>query len=152
MFDVRRREFITLLGGAAAAWPVMSFAQTNNIRRVAVFMPWAEDDIEIRPRVVAVRAGLRELGWVEGTNIELVGTSKNCSRCRSLTASERTLMNRNGNEAESFAGNFVVCGEYGLFFEVPSSILPLIISPIRRSFFASSTVVFCLHPRQHLPH
>jgi putative ABC transport system substrate-binding protein len=37
-----------------------------------LFIPWAEDDIEIRPRVVAVRAGLRELGWVEGTNIELV--------------------------------------------------------------------------------
>jgi putative tryptophan/tyrosine transport system substrate-binding protein len=68
---MRRRDFIALVGGAAV-WPAVSFAQTNSIRRLAVFMPCAETDLEIRPRVAALRAGLRELGWIEGTNIELV--------------------------------------------------------------------------------
>ena len=69
---MRRREFITFLGGAATLWPLAARAQQpDRIRRIALLMPWAESDPEIHPRVAALREGLRELGWTEGHNIEL---------------------------------------------------------------------------------
>jgi putative tryptophan/tyrosine transport system substrate-binding protein len=67
---VRRREFITLLGGAAAAWPLTARAQqTGSLRRVGVLMNISENDPEGSARVGAFKQGLRELGWIEGRNI-----------------------------------------------------------------------------------
>ena len=68
---MRRREFITLLGGAAA-WPLSARAQQpGRIRRVGVLMNLAEDDPDSKPRLVAFRQGLEKLGWTEGRNIHL---------------------------------------------------------------------------------
>jgi putative tryptophan/tyrosine transport system substrate-binding protein len=64
-----RREFITLLGGAAAAWPVAASAQPEPLRRIAIFMDLAEQDQEGQTRVAAFRKGLQDLGWAEGRNV-----------------------------------------------------------------------------------
>ena len=69
---MRRREFITLLGGAAAAWPLAARAQqSNRLRVVGVLLAMAPDDPEAQLRVKAFEAGLRELGWTEGRNLRL---------------------------------------------------------------------------------
>jgi putative ABC transport system substrate-binding protein len=68
--DLRRRKFITVLGGAAAAWPLAARAQ-QGVRRIGVLMGIGENDPEAKPRAEALRNGLRELGWTEGRNIEL---------------------------------------------------------------------------------
>jgi ABC-type uncharacterized transport system substrate-binding protein len=67
-----RREFITLLGGAAAAWPLAARAQqTEQMRRLAVLMAHAESDPEGQANVAAFREGLRKLGWMEGRNLRI---------------------------------------------------------------------------------
>jgi putative ABC transport system substrate-binding protein len=69
---VRRREFITLLGGGAAAWPVAARAQQpERVRRIGVFMPLAADDPIGQARIAALREGLEKLGWTEGRNIRI---------------------------------------------------------------------------------
>jgi putative tryptophan/tyrosine transport system substrate-binding protein len=69
---VKRRELITLLGGAAVAWPLSARAQQpDRIRRVGVLMGLAEDDPDSKARLVAFRPGLEKLGWSEGRNIHL---------------------------------------------------------------------------------
>ncbi len=66
---MRRREFITLLGGAAA-WPLAARAQqTNQMRRVGLLVNAAESDLEKQSEIGAFRAGLEALGWSEGRNI-----------------------------------------------------------------------------------
>jgi putative ABC transport system substrate-binding protein len=66
-----RREFITLLG-AAAAWPLAARAQlTERVRRVGVLVPQGEDDPEQRAWVSAFVTRLEELGWKSGENIQL---------------------------------------------------------------------------------
>jgi putative ABC transport system substrate-binding protein len=71
MFDWKRREFITLLGGAAA-WPLAARAQqTERMRRLAVLMAHAESDPEGQANVAAFREGLRKLGWMEGRNLRI---------------------------------------------------------------------------------
>jgi ABC-type uncharacterized transport system substrate-binding protein len=73
MSDMRRRQFITLLGGAAAAWPLAARAQRidRTMRRVGVLMPFAPDDPEARMRVAALEQGLRDLGWVDSRNLHI---------------------------------------------------------------------------------
>jgi putative ABC transport system substrate-binding protein len=72
MFDMRRRDFVTLVCGAAMAWPLAARAQqTEWMRRVGVLMPYAENDSETSPRVTALREGLLQLGWTEGRNVRL---------------------------------------------------------------------------------
>jgi putative tryptophan/tyrosine transport system substrate-binding protein len=72
MLDMRRREFVSLLGGAAA-WPLAASAQqTTQIRRVGVLMGIAENDPGAPGRIVSIERPLRELGWVLGRNIELL--------------------------------------------------------------------------------
>jgi putative ABC transport system substrate-binding protein len=69
---MRRREVITLLCGAAAAWPLAARGQQGGrIRRVAVLMSQAEGDREAKDREAALRDGLRKLGWVEGGNMRM---------------------------------------------------------------------------------
>jgi len=70
---MKRREFITLLGGAAAAaWPAAAWAQqSERMRRIGVLHGFAESDPQAASRVVAIQRGLRELGWMEGRNIRL---------------------------------------------------------------------------------
>ena len=69
---MNRREFITLLGGAAAAWPHVARAQQpERVRRIGVFMPLAADDPIGQARIAALRKGLEKLGWTEGRNIRI---------------------------------------------------------------------------------
>jgi putative ABC transport system substrate-binding protein len=66
---MRRREFITLLGGAAV-WPLAARAQQlGQMRRVGIFMDLAESDVEGQARVGAFKKGLQDLGWTEGRNV-----------------------------------------------------------------------------------
>jgi putative ABC transport system substrate-binding protein len=67
-----RRSFLTLLGGAAAAWPRVARAQQDGrVRRVGVLMPYAEVDPEAQARFQAFRQGLADLGLVDGRNLRL---------------------------------------------------------------------------------
>jgi putative tryptophan/tyrosine transport system substrate-binding protein len=67
---VKRREFFTLFGGAAA-WPLAARAQqSEGVRRVGIFMDLSEQDAEGQTRVAAFRKGLQDLGWTEGRNIK----------------------------------------------------------------------------------
>ena len=69
---MRRREFIALLGGAAATWPLTTHAQQpNRVRRVSVLLGFAENDTETKSRVKAFQQGLRDLGWSEPRNIQI---------------------------------------------------------------------------------
>jgi putative ABC transport system substrate-binding protein len=65
---MRRREFITLLG-AAAAWPLVAHAQTSRVRQIGVLMSGSDNDADMRAEVLALQNGLHEAGWIEGHNI-----------------------------------------------------------------------------------
>jgi putative ABC transport system substrate-binding protein len=69
---MRRRDFIKVITGSAAAWPLALRAQqTERMRRVAFLHPFAENDPEVLARVIAFRQGLEALGWIENRNIRL---------------------------------------------------------------------------------
>jgi putative ABC transport system substrate-binding protein len=72
-FDhLRRREFITLLGGVATAWSVAVRAQQGErMRRIGVLMSTAADDPEGRARIAAFLGGLQQLGWTDGHNAQI---------------------------------------------------------------------------------
>ena len=68
---MKRREFITLLGGAAA-WPVVGRAQQRErVRRIGVLMSTAVDDPQDPARLAAFAQGLQELGWTIGRNLRI---------------------------------------------------------------------------------
>ena len=72
MSDIRRREFIILLGTAAAAWPRTAHAQQpDRVRRVGVLMGIA-DDLEGQARIAVFRQALQALGWSEGRNVQFI--------------------------------------------------------------------------------
>jgi putative ABC transport system substrate-binding protein len=69
---VRRREFITFLGGAAAGWPLAARAQQpDRMRRIGVLMGLSEDDPDTKARLAKFRQGLATLGWSEGRNVRI---------------------------------------------------------------------------------
>jgi len=69
---VKRRAFITLLGGAAAAWPLAARAQQGErMRRIGVLMSTAADDPEGKARFTAFKQGLQQLGWDDGHNARI---------------------------------------------------------------------------------
>jgi putative ABC transport system substrate-binding protein len=86
---MKRREFITLLGGAAA-WPVAARAQqAGSVRRVGILMPYHKGDSEYEIRVRALRQELSRLGWTDGGNVRFDErwTTDNMDRLRSDAAS-----------------------------------------------------------------
>jgi putative tryptophan/tyrosine transport system substrate-binding protein len=67
-----RREFITLLGGAASAWPLAAGAQQpERMRRVGVLMNTVSDEPQAQARIAAFSQALQELGWVVGRNVRI---------------------------------------------------------------------------------
>jgi ABC-type uncharacterized transport system substrate-binding protein len=69
---MRRREFITLVGGAAVAWPLVARAQqAERVRRIGVLMSLAADDPESQRRATAFVQGLQEFGWTDGRNVRI---------------------------------------------------------------------------------
>jgi len=69
---MRRREFVTLLGGVTVAWPLTARAQqTDRMRRVGVLMGYGEADPEAKAMLAEFAHGLSALGWNEGRNLRL---------------------------------------------------------------------------------
>jgi putative tryptophan/tyrosine transport system substrate-binding protein len=67
-----RRDFITLLGGAAAVWPLAARAQQREpMSRIGMLEGFAESNREGQERAAAFREGLKQLGWIEGRNIRI---------------------------------------------------------------------------------
>ena len=72
MLDMRRREFITLVGGAAVAWPLAARAQQpDGKRRIGVLLPASPDDAVFQARVGTFVQELARLGWTIGRNIQI---------------------------------------------------------------------------------
>src|SRR6516165_8270952 len=68
---IRRRDFITLLGGATA-WPLAARAQqSDRVRRIGVLMPFDENDPEGKRRLSAFTEALADLGWTDGRNVRM---------------------------------------------------------------------------------
>jgi putative ABC transport system substrate-binding protein len=71
---VKRRAFITLLGGAAAAWPQAARAQQGErVRRIGVLLGSGvdTDDLDMQARMAVFRQALQQLGWIEGRNVRI---------------------------------------------------------------------------------
>ena len=69
---MRRREFITLVGGAAASWPLAAHAQQHDeIRRIGVVVNVAADDPEAQDSITAFKQTMQQLGWSEGRNLQI---------------------------------------------------------------------------------
>jgi putative tryptophan/tyrosine transport system substrate-binding protein len=90
---VRRREFITLLGGAVAAWPLAARAQQQDRQRlVGVVAGFSE--AEMRPLLTAFRSKLNQLGWTEGRNLA-IDARLGAGDYQRMTAEAGTLISRN---------------------------------------------------------
>jgi putative ABC transport system substrate-binding protein len=69
---IRRRDFITLLGGVAAAWPLAARAQQGErVRRIGVLAGGNENDPVMKPRIAAFTQALADLGWTDGRNVRI---------------------------------------------------------------------------------
>jgi putative tryptophan/tyrosine transport system substrate-binding protein len=68
---MKRRAFITLLGGAAAAWPLAARAQQERMRRIGVLMPFVAGDPEAQVRSTVFAQTLQQLGWTVGRNLQI---------------------------------------------------------------------------------
>ena len=76
---IKRRAFITLLGGAAAAWPLEARAQLGErVRRVGILMGYAQNDPEGQTRIEALLEALKALGWQRGRNLHKSGQANAC--------------------------------------------------------------------------
>src|SRR5262245_2566699 len=101
----RRRAFITLLGGTAAAWPLVVRAQQGDrMRRIGVLMSLAADDSETQARHAAFLQGLQQLGWTDGRNarIEFRGAT-DAGQIRSIAGE----MGRPGPDGHPASGHAV---------------------------------------------
>src|SRR5262249_11223160 len=98
---MRRREFISLLGGAVAVWPFAARAQQGErTRRVGVITGVDETDADARARYAVLRQALQQLGWTEGRNIQFDQ--------RFGSAGDSDLLRRHAQELIALAPDVVV--------------------------------------------
>jgi putative tryptophan/tyrosine transport system substrate-binding protein len=72
MIAIKRRDFVTLLGGAAVAWPLPTLAQqTERMRRIGVLTGTKADDPDTKARGAAFEQALQQLGWIQGRNVRI---------------------------------------------------------------------------------
>ncbi|MDT5354148.1 MAG: hypothetical protein QOJ56_2680, partial [Mycobacterium sp.] len=86
---MKRREFITLLGGGAAAWPLAARAQqADRVRRIGVVLGLGANDPEGQTRIGAFSQALHQLGWTDGVNIQILRrfTDGDADRARAYAA------------------------------------------------------------------
>lgn len=95
-FDqLKRREFITLLGGAAVAWPQpVNSKQADRLRRVGVLVPAAASAPQWKAYVASFKEGLQKLGWSDGHNIKMFRETRTEKSCR-----KRAMFFRPGGSA-----------------------------------------------------
>ena len=101
-FDqLKRREVITLIGGAAAAWPLAARAQQpDRVRRIGVLMGYIESDSDAQAWYAAFRDALQRLGWTEGRNTQIESLGK--TRRRGVNATLRKGTRRATAQCHSF--------------------------------------------------
>ena len=66
---MRRRDFIKVIAGSTAAWPLVARAQSERVRRIGVLMP--NDDADLRASYAAFVEALQRLGWTDGRNVQI---------------------------------------------------------------------------------
>ena len=85
---MRRRDFITLVGGSAAAWPLALRAQqSGQMRRIGVLIPLAKDNSEAQARITAFLQAMQKLGWTEGRNLQIeyrLGNRRSAESCNRI--------------------------------------------------------------------
>jgi putative tryptophan/tyrosine transport system substrate-binding protein len=109
---MRRREFITFLGGTAAAWPLPVRAQQpERMRRIGVLWPSAEADPDSQSRIASLRQALEDLGWAEGRNVRF-----DYRWGASADAPDR--IRRYATELVALAPDVIVAGSGGIAIEL----------------------------------
>ena len=99
---MNRRQFVSLFGGAAFAWPLVARAQQGErTRRIVIMPPGGETDSETQARLVAFRQGLDQLGWKEGRNVQYE---------LRWTVGDPELTKRHAAEVVASSPDLIVCG------------------------------------------
>src|SRR5438552_15375901 len=109
---MRRREFITLLGCTAAAWPPAARAQQpERMRRIGVLSPYIEADPDSQSRITSLHQGLQDLGWTEGRNLRF-------DFRWGASADDRDRIRRYAMELIALAPDVIVAGSGGIAMEL----------------------------------
>ena len=109
-FCLRRRDFITLLGGASA-WPLAARAQPERIRRIGILWPQIEADPDSQSRIASLRQALKDLGWTEGRNLRF-------DYRWGASADDRERIRRYAIELVALAPDVIVAGSGGIAIEL----------------------------------
>lgn len=132
---VHRRNFIKAVAGSAAAWPLAARAQKpEQMRRVSVLVGLDEKDAEAQRRVKAFRLGMRDLGWIEGRNIQI--------EIR-FTASNLESINKHVTEVTRLAPDIIVANSTPVVaaLRATKSTVPIIFAmvndPVGQGFISS---------------
>ena len=92
---MKRREFITLVGGVAATWPLTVRAQQGErMRRIGILLPASADDPDFQARLAAFHQGLGQLGWNVGRNVRI---DTRWATANAADVAESTRMTHNGH-------------------------------------------------------
>jgi len=132
---MRRRDFITLIGGTAATWPSAVWAQrTDRMRTVSMLLSLAEKDPEAINRVKAFRLGMRDLGWIEGRNVEIEYR---------FAGTDLESINRNVAEAVRLAPDVIVAQSTAVMvaLQPATSTIPIVFAvvsdPVSQGFISN---------------
>ncbi len=138
---MRRREFITLLGAAAAAGPQPARAQQGvQMRRIAVLWPYPEADPDSQSRIGSFRQTLRDLGWVEGGNLRI-------DYRWGASAEDRDRIRRYAAELVALAPEVIVAGSGGIAIELKQTTRTVpIVFPTADDPVGSGLVETLTHP------